>query len=158
MSQRKDPEGRPIVVQAYVLVVPPALEFTARKIIDATEIRTTDAGGNTVIMGNWLRGKVKLVVEPWLSVLDQGANAASTWYLLPDPQSSRPALYTAFLRGNEAPDLRVKADGGQRVGGGQVPAEDGSFDVDDIQYRVRHVVGAAGTDMIATAVSDGSGA
>lgn len=157
ISQRRDPEDRPIVVQAFVLVVPPALEFTARKILDATEIRIT-TGGEQVIMGNWLNGKVKLVVEPWLSVLDDGANAATTWYLLPDPKSSRPALYTAFLRGNEAPDLRVKADAGQRVGGGQVAPEEGSFDVDDIQYRVRHVVGATGTDMIATAVSTGAGA
>lgn len=158
IGQRHDLEGRPILVQGYVLVVPPALEFTARKILDATEIRVEDTTTHqTVIMGNWLAGKVKLVVEPWLTVLDGAGTAATTWYLVPDPASSRPALHVAFLRGHETPDLRVKADGGQRIGGGQVDPEEGSFDIDDIQYRVRHVVGGTGADMIATAASTGAG-
>jgi hypothetical protein len=156
VSQRRDMQNRPIAVQAFALVVPPALEFTARKILDTTEIRIT-TGSQTVIMGNFLNGKVKLVVDPWLAVLDLGANAATTWYLVPAPESSRPPLHVGFLRGHETPDLRVKADAGQRTGGGAVPAEEGSFDVDDIQYRCRHVVGSAGTDMIATAASNGSG-
>lgn len=157
IGSRRDPEGRPIVVQAYVLVVPPALEVAAHNIVNATEIRTT-VGGQQVIVGNWLAGKVRVVVDPWLPVLDTSANVNTTWYLLPDPQASRPALYLAFLRGHEAPDLRVKADAGNSIGGGALPAEEGSFDVDDIQYRVRHVVGGTGTDMIASAVSNGSGA
>lgn len=156
ISQRRDLENRPIVVQAYKLVVPPALEFTARKILDATEIRVTQ-GSNLVIMGNWIAGKVKLVVDPWLPVLDLGANVATTWYLVPDPTVARPALHIGFLRGHETPDLRLKADAGNRVGGGPVAPEEGSFDADDIQYRVRHIVGTVGTDMIATMVSNGSG-
>ncbi len=156
ISQRKDPEGRPILVSGYVLVVPPALEVQANIIMNASEIEITD-GAKKIKVTNWLRGKVKIVVEPWLTVLDLGANVNTTWYLLPDPGSARPALFVGFLRGHEVPDLRVKADSGQRVGGGDVPAEEGSFDVDDIQYRVRHVVGTAGTDMIATATSTGAG-
>lgn len=160
IKKRKDPEGRPIQVPRFVLVVPPALEIEARKILDAKEIReTTTAGGKTTerIINNWMSGVVDLVVEPWLEVVDKGANVDTTWYVLPAPTSSRPALFVAFLRGHEAPDLRVKADTGKRVGGGDISAEEGSFDVDDIQYRVRHVVGAAGTDMIATAASTGAG-
>lgn len=156
VGQRRDPDGRPIVVQSYVLVVPPALEVTARKILDATEIRET-SGGQEVVQRNWLAGRIKLVVDPWLPVIDLGANAATTWYLLPDPNSSRPAVVLAFLRGHETPDLRVKADTGQRVGGGAIPATEGSFDIDDIQYRVRHVVGGTSLDAIATAYSNGSG-
>lgn len=156
ISQRVDPEGIPIVVEAFKLVVPPALETTARKILEATEIRIT-VGGQTTIVNNWLSGRVQLVVDHWLPVIDKGANAATTWYLLPAPNSSRPALFVAFLRGHEVPDLRVKADGGNRIGGGPVGPEEGSFDADDISYRVRHVVGATGTDMIATAVSTGAG-
>lgn len=157
IQSRRDLEGRPIVVQAFVLVVPPALEVAARNILSATEIRTT-VGGTTTIVGNWLSGKVTVVVDPWLPVLDTGPQAATTWYLLPAPTASRKAFYVAFLRGHETPDLRVKADTGQRVGGGNIPAEEGSFDIDDIQYRIRHVVGSVGTDMIATAVSTGAGA
>jgi len=156
IMQRRDPEGLPIMVEAIKLVVPPALETTARKILDATEIRIT-SGSNTTILNNWLANRVQLVVDPWLQVLDLGANAATTWYLLPAPATSRPALFMGFLRGHETPDLRVKADAGNRVGGGPVDPEEGSFDADDISYRVRHVAGGVGTDMIATAVSTGAG-
>lgn len=156
ISQRVDPEGLPIVVEAFKLVVPPALETTARKILEATEIRVT-VGGQTTIMNNWLGGRVQLVVDHWLPVLDKSGNAGTTWYLLPAPASSRPALFVGFLRGHEAPDLRVKADAGNRIGGGPVAPEEGGFEADDINYRARHVVGGVGTDMIATAVSNGSG-
>jgi hypothetical protein len=162
VSSRRDPENRPIAVPGFVLVVPPALETRASQIINAIQIRATATGvagnGEQVIMNNWLANKVKVVVDPWLPVLDSGANVNTTWYLLPDPSAARPALFLAFLRGHETPDLRVKADAGNSIGGGALPAEEGSFDVDDIQYRVRHVVGGTGTDMIATAVSNGSGA
>lgn len=156
LKLRRDPENRPIQVPRFKLVVPSALEVTARRVLATKEIRTT-VGGVETIEDNWVAGMVDLVVEPWLDVLDKGANAATTWFVLPAPESSRPALFVAFLRGHEDPDLRVKADAGQRTGGGAVPPEEGSFDVDDIEYRVRHVLGATGTDMIATAVSTGAG-
>jgi hypothetical protein len=40
-----------------------------------------------------------------------------------------------------SPDLRVKANTGQRVGGGDISPLEGSFEADDIQYRGRHVLG-----------------
>lgn len=156
IQQRRDPEGRPIVVRAYKLVVPAALEFTARKILDAREIRTT-TGNQEVVSNNYVSGRVQLVVDPWLDVLDTSATSSTTWYLVPDPASARKALWLGKLRGHETPDVRVKADTGSRVGGGAIAPEEGSFDLDDIQYRTRHVLGTAGTDMIATAVSTGAG-
>jgi hypothetical protein len=156
ISYRLDPEGRPIFVKAFKLVIPPQLETTADKILQATEYRDT-SGNQLRITSNLLNGRVTKVVEPWLNVLDTGSNKATSWYLVPDPQVGRPALFAAFLRGYETPDLRVKADTGQRVGGGDIPGTEGSFDEDDIQFRVRHVVGAASADMIATAASNGSG-
>lgn len=156
IGSRTDPDGRPIFVKAFKLVVPPALEMTALKILNATEYRDV-SGNQTRITSNLVAGKVQLVVEPWLGVLDVGANKATAWYLLPDPSAGRPAIFMAFLRGYEAPDLRVRGNTGDRVGGGQIPATEGSFDVDDIQYRVRHVMGSAAADMIATAASNGSG-
>lgn len=155
VSQRTDDEGRPIVVNSQVLMVPPALEVTARNILNATEIRTTN-GDQTVLVGNWLSGRVSLVVNPWLSVVDTSENSKTTWYLLPAPATARPGLVVGFLRGHETPDLRVKADTGSSVSGGNVPAEEGSFDTDDIQYRIRHVLGGATLDPIAAYASDGN--
>ena len=83
------------------------------------------------------------------------AKAAKTWFLLPAPNTARPALVTAFMSGHETPDLRYKNDQGNRVGGGSIPASEGSFDDDTIQYRVRHIVGAAAVDPTFTFVSRG---
>lgn len=155
ITTRKDSEGRPIAISGFALVVPPALEIAALNIVNATEIRLTN-GNQQAIVGNWLRGKVNVVVNPWLSVIDTSNKSATTWYVVPQPSAARPALVLGFLRGNEAPDLRYKADGGTRPGGGAVAPEDGSFDVDDVQYRIRHVLGGTTIDPIATYASTGS--
>lgn len=156
IGSRRDSDNRPIFVSAAVLMVPPALQVAAERIVGATEVRQT-IDGITVVRTNPLAGRVRVVVNPWLPVIDETANVDTTWYLLPAPNTPRPAVVLGFLRGHETPDLRVKADTGQRVGGGQVDAQEGSFDFDDIQYRVRHVLGGTVIDPITTAVSNGSG-
>jgi hypothetical protein len=161
VSTRKDSEGRPIMIRAFVLVVPPSLEVMAHNIVNATLIRlrndaSTSSQARDVEVTNWLAGKVEIVTNPWLSVIDVSANAGTTWYLFPSPSTPRPAMVMGFLRGHETPDLRVKADGGMRVGGGAVPAEEGSFENDDIQYRIRHVTGGTTLDPIAGFASIGT--
>lgn len=151
ISQRKDSEGRPIVNKGQVLVVPPGLANQARRILNATELRFTD-GAKTTITSNYMAGSVRLVVNPWLPVINT-TSGSRAWYILPEPNSSRKALILGFLRGHEAPDLRVKADAGNRAGGGPVAPEDGGFDDDTIQYRVRHVLGGAVLEPIATYAS-----
>jgi hypothetical protein len=65
-------------------------------------------------------------------------------------------MWAAFLAGHEQPDLRVKADTGFRVGGGAISALEGSFEIDDIQYRGRHIVGNQQADPLFTYCSLGS--
>lgn len=157
IGTRKDSEGRPIIVSAAVLMVPPSLEMKARRILEASEVRRTAADGTVTIESNYLRGIVRLVVNPWLTLAAPGfSKLPTTWFLLPAPDGPRPAIVSAFLRGNEQPDLRVKADTGTAVGGGALSPEDGSFDDDTIQYRVRHVHGAAPVIPVATYASTGS--
>jgi len=62
---------------------------------------------------------------------------------LPEPNTGRPGLVNAFLRGHEQPSLRASANTGVAIGGGSLSPTDGSFDDDTIQYRVRHVNGTA---------------
>lgn len=154
ITARKDEDGNPIILNGGVLMVPPALEFAARSILTASEIRTT-SGSVTTVEQNPMAGRLTLCVNPYLSLLTH-AKAAGTWFVLPSPNTSRPAVAAAFLRGNEAPDLRVKADAGNRIGGGAIAPEQGSFDDDTVQYRVRHVTGGAVVDPKATYVSYGS--
>lgn len=155
ISQRRGPDGRLIVNTAAVLVVPPGLATQARRILASSEIRRTE-GGVTTVESNYLSGMVRLVVNPWLSFIDSSATAGSSWFLLPDTNARRKALAVAFLRGHENPDLRYRADAGASVGGGALAPESGSFDDDTIQYRVRHILGAAHLDPAATYASKGA--
>lgn len=156
---------RPVRVRSFVLVVPPSLELTANTILAQANIvrRVPDGSGGELetTMANPLRGRVRVVVNEWLPILDTSENSATTWYLLPDGAGSagnrRPAIITTFMSGREAPELRISGDTGRYIGGGEVPGTEGSFLNDDVQYRVRHITGAAGVDPSGTLVSDGSG-
>jgi hypothetical protein len=144
---QKDTDGNPINTGQLRLVVPPALAVTARNIMNATEIRAAagggvGTGGDQITARNWMAGEIaELVVNPWIPVIDVSANVATTWYLFADPGVGRPAMEMGFLRGNEEPALFVKSPNAMRVGGGAVAAEDGDFETDGINYKVRHVFG-----------------
>lgn len=143
IRQRKDNEGNLVPSGPLTLVVGPALEFTARGILNATEVRTT-SGSKTTIEANPLRGAVSLEVVSSLP--------GSAWFIVPTPGSGRIAVASAFLRGFETPDIRQKNNAGQGVN-----PDSGDFDDDSIRYRVRHVHGAATADPIHTYASTGAG-
>lgn len=146
---QKDADGNPIFTGTVRLVVPPALAITARNIINATEIRVAAGGGgstaaNQLVSQNWMNDEVaEVVVNPWIPIVDTSANKDKSWYLFADPGVGRPAMEVGFLRGHEAPELFMKAPNAVRIGGGIVGAEEGSFETDGIDYKVRHVFGGA---------------
>ena len=148
ISTRKDAEGNLVPNNGLVLMVGPALQFTAQRILNAATIETTN-GTKKVSEPNPFKGAVRLVVNPML--------AGVSWFLLPDPsRAARPAVAVAFLAGYETPDLRVSANTGSRVGGGSISPEEGDFEIDGVWYRVRHVTGSANVDPIHTYGSSGS--
>lgn len=144
IAGRKDSDGRPIILPQPILLIPTALEQVAQAIISVTETVDPDTGEKR--SGNGLTRTPKIVVDPWLDIVGTGyAKNAVTWYLTPPPNTaSNPALVMGFMTGEESPDLRVKSDAGNRPGGGAISPEEGSFDDDTIQFRVRHVMGSAG--------------
>lgn len=154
LSSKRNAAGQTMVRPSLVLLVAPGLEFLAKELVAAVEVRTTN-GSRTVVSNNPLAGLVTVVVEPNL-LRNTNAKANTTWLLVPAPGAARPAVVTGFLQGQEAPDLRVKNDQGVRPGGGSIGAGEGSFDDDTIQYRVRHVVGAAVIDNTFTYASRGA--
>lgn len=157
ISTRVDYDGRPIAPNGIVLVVSPALEQAALRIVASTEIEET-VGSTKVRRRNPYAGRARVVVNPWLNVLDVGSNKATNWFVLPEPSGNpRPAIVLAFLEGHETPDLRVKNDQGTRVGGGAIPVEEGSYEFDTIDYRARHVLGGGTVDANAAAYSSGAG-
>ena len=155
-----DVDGEPIFVDSVVLVVPPALEITAQNILHATQIIATDSGGSTnqtLWAQNWMQGRVRLVVDPYIPIVASSSNGSTSWFLFTDPQVSRPALEMGFLRGNEEPALYQRSPNARNISGGEVSE---SFEEDSIAYRVRHVFGGARLTTTggakATVASDGT--
>jgi hypothetical protein len=160
LGSQVDVDGNPIYIDAVALEVPPALEVTARNIINATEILAADGGGagsgnDQLRVANWMKSKVTLVVNPWLPIIDR-VTGSTAWYLFASPTAGRPALEVGFLRGNESPALYVKAPDSLRVGGGLAPVEDGDFETDAIRHKVRHVLGGTLMDPKMSVASDGT--
>lgn len=144
LSNLVDEDGEPIVVDAVTLVVPPSLEITARNILNAIHIDVTGTAGGTedqtVRAQNWMRNRVSLVVNPYITQIAD-TNGPTSWFLFANPSTGRPALEKAFLAGYETPSLWRKLANAVPVGGGGQPMED--FDTDSIAWRIRHVQGDA---------------
>lgn len=163
LSTQVDEDGEPIFVGGAILVVPPALEATARRILETTQFRITDADGNvTIISGNGLARNLRLVVDPYIPIVAATANGGTSWFLFADPSEGRPALEFDRLIGHEMPEIWVRTPDAQRIGGGTVGPDQGSFENDSIDYRVRHVWGGGRRintgGRKATVASNGSGA
>ena len=50
------------------------------------------------VNGNGLSYTPRVVVNRWLTGINKDAKAKTTWYLLPDPNGPRPAVYASFLQ------------------------------------------------------------
>lgn len=75
MMELKGPDGDPINEDPRVLIVPPALELTARKISEADEIVFSGNANES----NVFKGRYTVIVVPQLATAFSGLDAA--WYL-----------------------------------------------------------------------------
>lgn len=142
LSQQRDEDGEPILIEMAELVVPPALEVVAQNIMNATALQIGDTSqGDTAVLQtrNWVNGRFRLNVEPYLPVVDQ-VHGDTAWYLFVSPNSGRAGVEFAKLRGYEDPALYERMPNARRIGGGEVPE---AFEDDSQAWRVRHVFGGA---------------
>jgi len=144
-----DANGEPIQNRAKYLVVPPALEMTARQILtSATKMWLAATTGQTNVpypttnvvsqMG------LTLIVDPYLPVLDAD-NGATGWYLFADPKDIA-VLEVAHLKGHERPEICMKASDKVTIGGGAIGPMSGDFATDNVLYRVRLCFGGCKLD------------
>lgn len=138
IARQTDQNGNRVrVASRYALVVPPALEFTAEQIKAVTSREViegvgTDTETRYVTNGNPVAGKFDVVVNPYLPLLPGGND--TQWYLIPKPGTTpNPTVVNLFLQGYDRPQIFVKRTTNSD------PAE-GSFENDDYETKVRHVV------------------
>ncbi len=161
LSAQVDEDGEPIVVMSSVLAVPPALEITALNILNAIHIEILATGGGDSNQGlramNWMKNRVELVVLPYHPIIASSSNGDTSWYMFANPSDSRPAMEVGFLRGFTEPQVFMKSSNQVQVGGGLTDPLQGDFDSDDVEYKVRHILGGVLLDPKAAVASDGSG-
>lgn len=120
-------KGESLRVTPNILLVPPALERTAKRIVEAT-LESSVHGSNTAAaaIDNVMKGTARVVVAPQLSTAAGGSD--TTWYLL---DASRPVKPFLFVE-RKAPMFSQLTEG-----------SDGAFNNDEFLYGVR-ARGAAG--------------
>jgi hypothetical protein len=137
MEAQTDPNGMPIMIRGVHLVVPPALEYTARAILTSTTVVPTAAAFPGVPDINITpQLGVQLHVNPFLSAIDASGDVDTTWYVFAEPGDAA-AVEMDYLAGNETPEISMKSSNKE---GASSPLS-GDFESDNIFYRVRHVMG-----------------
>lgn len=127
----------------YKLVVPNGLELTAANILSITQVDRVEGAGTATetryITGNPVANKISAVVST--DKYTQLGGTANDWFLIPDLGSTpNPALVNTFLAGHENPEIFVKRTTFSAP-------EDGAFDNDDYESKVRHVVAGGAIDL-----------
>lgn len=146
MRKQKNANGDPIGVVPKSLIVPSALEHTARKLLKSSTLVTLSGGAIQTIQDNiFPQLGLELIVEPLLDASDVG------WFLAADPRSCE-SVEIDYLRGFGRTPQILKKKG---VFEGDV-ADLG--EVDEIRYRTRFVFGGGAPDYRGLVKSTGAGA
>ncbi|WP_193774605.1 Mu-like prophage major head subunit gpT family protein [Vallitalea guaymasensis] len=135
MRRTKDDKDNIIYVPVKYLIVPPELEFEAKKIVKSV----TDIEANNSGVINPIQGTLEVIVEDHL--IDPDA-----WYIAADPKDVE-TIEVGFLKHiGRNPQLFIKDVGAIYASGGKVNIYEGSFENDKIDYKVRHAWGATAVD------------
>ena len=149
MAAQTDVNGEPILARGVHLVVPPALEYTAREILTSSMQMWTQvaAGGAAPYpMTNVIpQMGLKLHVDPYIPIIDTSGDQATTWYLFADP-SQGAAMEFGYLRGHETPEICMRDSNKVSTAGAPIGPFAGDFATDNIFYRVRQVMGSVQLD------------
>jgi len=150
MSQQTDPQGEAIEIEGVHLVVPPALYLTALSVVGSDIKMYVDSGAAAGVpypTYNVIKDMpIKVHKNPTLKTIDTSSGKVdTTWYLFADPAEGA-AVEVGFLRGQEAPEICIKASDKASTSGGVMSPFSGDFASDKIAYRVRHDIGGATMD------------
>lgn len=153
--------GMPMFNRPRYLVVPPALEFTARTILtSALQMRLATAASAE---GPWPTSNpianygLELIVDDFLPLViaqQQQTYGDTAWYLFADP-ASVPAVAAIHLAGHEGPEICMKHSNKVSIGGGDIGPMSGDFATDNVLYRVRMCYNASKMDWRGTWMSTG---
>ena len=88
MISRKGEDGKPLMVVPDVLVVPPALKFTAERVVKAVNAGYLMNASSTATDDNILKGTATVQVVPELA-----ADSSTSWYLADTTKPVKPFIF-----------------------------------------------------------------
>ena len=148
--------GNPVGATSYKLVHGSGLTTTVNNLMSIQTIRRTDGNGTYDINANTITGPYRPIEFNTLDLVS-GSTTDAWWFVVPET-AVRPQFLEVFLNGARTPLISIKDSGHMSLAGGEVPVREGSFDEDDIQTRVRHIVEAVNVTNDGFVYSTGAGA
>ena len=103
-SNQTKPNGRPLGINASILLVPTALKVAAQLLMTSTMLNETTTANKGKPANNPHVGKFNVVSSSYLANTSFTGASAKAWYLLADP-NRLPALEVAFLNGVDRPTV-----------------------------------------------------
>lgn len=147
MANQVDTDGEPVVIDGFVLVVPPKKYQAALVAVNPAALVATGVGASAALSSSYnatANLPIDIVVNSYLPIIDT-THGDTTWYLFAK-LSNGAAIQMNFLAGHETPELCMKASDKVAMGGGLIPYTEGDFRNDAAYNRVRHILGGAVID------------
>lgn len=147
--------GNRVIAPRYKLVYGTSLAMTVRELFAIQQIERVEGAETRILNPSFITSPFNPIEFNALDTVS-GGQTDGWWFVIPDI-SVRPYFWEVFLQGARTPLISIKDNGHFTLAGGDVPVRDGSFDEDDIQTRIRHVVDAFVITKDGLRYSDGSG-
>ena len=141
-----DSEGEPISVDGLLLVHGPGLHVTVNNVLNQLTVDVNENGGSTnsrIRVNNWIIQGLTPVMDPYIPIVAT-TNGATSWLLMANPATNRPAAEVGFLAGFGEPALYQKLANTTRVGGG---VDQMAGDFSSMAQEYKGVIGFGGTRM-----------
>jgi hypothetical protein len=132
--------GNRVIAPSYKLVYGTSLAMTVRNLFAIQQIERTVGNETQILNPSFITSPFNPIEFNALDTVS-GGQSDEWWFVIPELQV-RPYFWEVFLQGARTPLISIKDNGHFTLAGGEVPVRDGSFDEDDIQTRIRHVVDA----------------
>jgi hypothetical protein len=155
-SRKARVNGNPVITSNYKLITGSGLATTVANLKSVTTTRRTVGADLLEINASVITSPFNPVMFPTLDLVS-GSTTDKFWFVVPE-NAARAAFLEIFLSGAEVPLISVKDSGQFSLSGGAIPFREGSFDEDDIQTRVRHVVDAVPLELAGSVYSNGTAA
>jgi hypothetical protein len=146
--------GNRVIANRYKLVYGTSLAMKVRELFAIQQIERVDGNETRILNPSFITSPFNPIEFNALDTVS-GGQTDEWWFIIPE-LTVRPYFWEVFLQGARTPLISIKDNGHFSLAGGDVPVRDGSFDEDDVQTRIRHVVDAFVITKDGLRYSDGS--